>query len=75
MQIVALQKDFNMFTSGQITFAIVFIIAFTAAMIYVYRKDLPLHKKHYKGSYWVLIGFFVFIGFLFVIKYYLKDRA
>lgn len=61
-----------MFTTGRILFAVFFIVVFVAALIYVYRKDLPLHKKYYKGSYWVLIGFFVFVGLLFVIKHYLK---
>ncbi|RZJ70445.1 MAG: hypothetical protein EOO45_12720 [Flavobacterium sp.] len=62
-----------MFSTGQIYFAIFFIIIFVAAMIYVYRKDLPLHKVYYKGSYWVLLGFFSFIGILFIIKHFLKD--
>jgi len=62
-----------MFTTGQVIFAICFIIVFVGVMIYVYRKDLPLHKQHYKGSYWVLIGFLAFVGFLFIIKNFLKE--
>lgn len=62
-----------MFTNGQIGFAIFFIIVFVAAMIYVYRKDLALHKKYYKGTYWILIAFLLFIGFLFFIKYFVKE--
>jgi hypothetical protein len=62
-----------MFTKGQIGFAIFFIIVFVIAMIYVYRKDLALHKKYYKGSYWILIGFLAFIGILFIIKYLVKE--
>jgi len=62
-----------MFTNGQIGFAIFFIIIFVAAMIYVYRKDLALHKKYYKGSYWILLAFLMFIGTLFVIKYFVKE--
>jgi hypothetical protein len=61
-----------MFTTGQLAFAAFFIVIFVAAMIYVYRKDAKLHKKHYKGSYWILIGFIAFILALFVIKTYLK---
>jgi len=64
-----------MFTTGQLYFAAFFIVVFVAVMIYVYRKDLPLHKKHYKGSYWILIGFLTFIGLLFVIKEFLKNRS
>ena len=62
-----------MFTQGQIIFSIAFIIVFVAAMIYMYRKDMPLHKLHYKGSKWVLISFFLFVGILFAIKTLLKQ--
>ena len=62
-----------MFTTGQWIFAAFFVIVFVSAMIYVYRKDLALHKKYYKGSYWVLIGFLAFIGTLFFIKIFLKE--
>lgn len=61
-----------MFSQGQITFAIFFVIVFVIAMIYTYRKDIKLHKVFYKGSYWVLLGFLCFIGILFVIKVYMK---
>jgi hypothetical protein len=37
-----------------------------------YRKDIKLHKKYYKGSLFVLLGFLIFIAFLFVIKTYLR---
>ncbi|WP_196886068.1 hypothetical protein [Aureivirga sp. CE67] len=39
-----------MFTQGQMMFAIFFIVAFAAALIYSYRKDLKLHKLHYKNT-------------------------
>lgn len=61
-----------MFSQGQITFAIFFVIVFVIAMIYTYRKDIQLHKVFYKGSYRVLLGFLAFIGLLFVIKVYMK---
>ena len=61
-----------MFTSGQLLFAAFFVVLFVVAMIYAYRKDLKLHKQYYKGSYLILLGFIVFIGFLFFIKGYLK---
>lgn len=62
-----------MFSKGQIGFAIFFIVVFVAAMIYVYRKDLPLHKKYYKGSYWILVAFLGFVALLFVMKTCLKE--
>lgn len=61
-----------MFTQGQLLFAAFFVVIFIIAMIYSYRKDFKLHRKFYKGSYMILLGFFVFIGFLFFIKGYLK---
>ncbi|MCR5861841.1 hypothetical protein LRS05_06670 [Flavobacterium sp. J372] len=61
-----------MFTTGQLVFAVLFIIVFIGVMVYVYRQDAILHKKYYKGSYWILIGFIIFILALFFIKTYLK---
>jgi hypothetical protein len=58
-----------MFTKGQLIFAILFLIAFIAAMVYTYRKDLDLHRKYYKGSVWVLIAFISFLIFIAVIKF------
>lgn len=61
-----------MFTQGQLVFAALFVIAFIITMIYVYRKDISLHRLHYKGTFKVVIGFILFIAFLFAIKFYLK---
>ena len=64
-----------MFSTGQIYFAIFFIISFVIASVYVYRKDLKLHEMHYKGSVkWVFITFILFIGLLFVLKVFLKKN-
>ncbi len=62
-----------MFTTGQWAFAAFFVVIFIAAMIYVYRRDLKLHKKYYKGTYKVLLVFLAFIALLFFIKIYLKE--
>ena len=62
-----------MFSTGQLSFAIFFVIAFIAIIIYSYRKDLALHKKYYKGSYRVLLGFLVFIALLVAAKFALKS--
>ncbi len=66
------EKYFNMFSQGQLIFAVCFFIAFVIAMVFAYRKDANLHKVFYKGNYKILIGFLVFIGLLFVIKIYFK---
>ena len=62
-----------MFSTGRLYFAVFFVVVFVSIMIYVYRKDLSLHKIHYKGSLWVLFFFLLFIGILFLIKVYLKE--
>ncbi len=61
-----------MFSTGQWVFAGLFLVAFIIVMIFMYRKDLNLHRKYYKNSIYVLIGFIAFILLLFVIKVYLK---
>ena len=62
-----------MFSTGQLVFAILFFIAFVLIMVYSYRGDKKLHKKQYRGSIWILVGFIVFIVFLLAIKTYLKN--
>ena len=61
-----------MFSTGQMIFALFFVIAFVIVMIFSYRKDKNLHKKYYKGSFWVLVGFIAFVLILMAIKTYLK---
>jgi len=62
-----------MFSRGQLIFAALFFIAFVVVTVLSYKKDKALHKKYYKGSIWVLVGFLVFIAFLFFIKYFVKS--
>ena len=61
-----------MFSLGQLIFAGFFVIAFVIAMVFSYRKDINTHKQFYKGNYKILLGFFIFIGILFVIKIFFK---
>lgn len=61
-----------MFSTGQLVFALLFFIAFVGVLIFSYRGDKKLHKKQYKGSIWILVGFVVFIFVLLAIKNYLK---
>ncbi len=61
-----------MFSTGQLIFAILFAIAFVIIIVFSYKKDKKLHKKYYKGSAWVLVGFIVFVLLLMAIKTYLK---
>lgn len=62
-----------MISSGQLIFAICFVVGFVILMIVSYRKDKQLHRKHYRGSFWVLIGFLLFSALLLFLKWYLKD--
>nr|WP_310554719.1 hypothetical protein [Flavobacterium sp.] len=62
-----------MFSKGQIIFAAFFVVFFIIVMIFSYRKDLKMHKVYYKGSYWILAFFMLFIGTLFLIKTLLKE--
>jgi len=62
-----------MFSTGQWYFVIFFVIAFVILMVFSYRKDKTLHKKHYKGSIWILIGFIAFVIFLFFLKGWLQN--
>ncbi|MAP54166.1 hypothetical protein [Altibacter sp.] len=61
-----------MFTTNQLIFAVCFFTAFVILMVISYRKDRKLHKKQYKGSLWVLVGFMVFVGLLLLVKSVLK---
>ncbi|MEM8847126.1 MAG: hypothetical protein AAGD17_08505, partial [Bacteroidota bacterium] len=60
-----------MFSSGQLIFASLFVVAFIGVMIFSYRKDKKLHTKNYKGVIWILFSFMIFVVFLFLIKYFL----
>ncbi|RRO21889.1 hypothetical protein [Flavobacteriaceae bacterium 14752] len=62
-----------MFTTGQWIFAAFFVVAFVVLMLFSYKKDKALHKKYYKGSFYVLVGFLVFIVILFIMKTLLKS--
>lgn len=68
---VTLLKNKEMFSTGQLIFAGLFLITFVGVMIFAYRKDTKLHKKYYRGSLYVLLGFIAFIVLLFFIKNWL----
>jgi hypothetical membrane protein len=57
-----------MFSSGQLIFALFFVIAFIIVMIISYRKDKQLNRKYFKGSKWILLGFVIFILILLAAK-------
>jgi len=62
-----------MFTTGQWIFAAFFVVAFVVLMLFSYKKDKALHKKYYKGSVYILLGFLAFVLILFLMKTFLKS--
>ena len=42
-------------------------------IVFMYLKDKNIHKHHYKGVKWIVLGFLLFILFLFLIKGYIKE--
>jgi len=58
-----------MFSNGQLIFAVFFVVAFTIAMVWSYRKDIKIHKKHYKNTFLVLIGIFLIITIFTLITF------
>ena len=70
---VALCKNRNMFSKGQIVFAVLFAISFVVAIVMAFKKERAQHQKNFKGVLKLLIGFILFILLLFVLKTYLKS--
>ncbi len=62
-----------MFSTGQIVFALLFILAFVLVMVRMYRKDRKWQKQQYKGAGWVLLFFIGFIALLLFLKYILRE--
>jgi O-antigen/teichoic acid export membrane protein len=58
-----------MFSKGQLIFAVLFIISFTILMIWSYRKDFKIHKKHYKNTFIILIAIFLIITIFALITF------
>jgi len=56
-------------TTGHWIFAGIFAVAFISYLIYSYRKDLNLHKVHYKsGGIQVMLLIVITLFVLFVFK-------
>jgi hypothetical protein len=58
-----------MFSKGQLIFAALFVVAFTIAMVWSYRKDIKIHKKQYKNTFLILIGVFLIIAIFTLITF------
>jgi hypothetical protein len=58
-----------MFSNNQLIFAAIFIVVFTIAMIWSYRKDIKIHKKQYKNTFIILIAVFLIIAIFTLITF------
>ncbi|WP_457616552.1 hypothetical protein [Lutibacter sp.] len=50
-----------MFSRGQLIFAVFFVIVFTIAMIWSYKKDIHIHRRYYKNTFVVAIAIILII--------------
>jgi len=62
-----------MFSSGQKLFALFFIMAFAAVLVWSYRKDIKLHKIYYKKVWVVALGIIVVITAFAIITFVLHE--
>jgi len=53
------------FSSGQLTFALIFLVTFIIVMVFAYRKDAKANRIHYKGAYKVLFA----MAIVFILVY------
>jgi len=58
-----------MFSFGQLIFALCFLIGFTLIIIFSYRSDKKNQPSYFKGSYKIVVGFFISFSALVLIKY------
>jgi len=58
-----------MFSTGQIYFALFFVVVFVGILIWTYRKDLKLHKIHYKNAYVVALAALAIIALFTIITF------
>lgn len=59
-------------TTGHWIFALIFLTGFATYLVWSYQKDLKTHKKHYRGSIWILLGILVAAIFLYLFKNFMK---
>jgi hypothetical protein len=59
------------FSQGQIIFGIVFFIVFVIAISFAFKMDKSVNKRHYEGSYKILLFlaatilfFWIFVRFI-----------
>ena len=65
---VPLHKVMRMFSTGQLIFAILFVIVFVGIIIRSYQQDKKSRPEYFRGSSNVLIAIAVVVIILFGIK-------
>lgn len=58
-----------MFSSGQKLFALFFVVTFATVMVWTYRKDMKLHKIHYKNTYVIILSIIAVIALFTLITF------
>jgi len=62
-----------MFSTEQKIFGILFALAFITFIVWSYRKDLKIHKLHYKNVWIIGIAIFIIIGLFAVLTFTLHE--
>lgn len=57
-----------MFSTGQLYFALFFVIAFFMVIVWSYKGDKKRNHNYFKGSYKILVVFVALLLLLFLIK-------
>jgi len=62
-----------MFSRGQQVFAITFAIVFIGIMIWAYRKDIKLHRIHYRRLWRIGLAIIIVVASFAAIAFYLHN--
>ena len=57
-----------MFSTGQLYFALFFVIVFFMIIVWSYKGDKKRNRNYFKGSYKILVVFVALLLLLFLIK-------
>lgn len=60
-----------MFSTGQLIFALLFVLIFISIIIRAYKKDKTEQPDYFKGSFQVLIAIAILLIILFTIKIFI----
>jgi len=58
----------TLFTPGRIWFTVLFACGFVLVLIFAYRKDLKIHRKHFRNAWLVLFFVLLFLALFMFLK-------